>query len=98
MDVKIEEDRIKQTASVQSSKYLSKFLVSKLSTSSTFFKIELENGPTPSQLSGAYSNIAKANEAILEFLLTAKETQAAKNERLDKERKERNAVTNSKGS
>ena len=97
MDVSI--DTIKQIASVTSSKYLSKFLVSKASGGFIFFKVELDNGPTPKELSGSYSSIPKAIEGIEIFLRTAKETQAAKNERLDKDRKERkNAVSNSEGS
>lgn len=96
MDVK--EDTANQTASVKSDKYLQEFKISKASHSGIFFKIELEKGVTPSQLSGHYSSMRKAIEAIEVFLLTAKETQSAKNERLDKERKERHAVSNSKGS
>lgn len=96
MDVK--EDTVNQTASIKTSKYTSKFLISKMSKGSIFFKISLEVGETPAALSGSYSSIKKAIEAVSTFLLTAKETQAAKNERLDKERKERNAVGNSKSS
>lgn len=96
MDVK--EDTVNQTASIQTEKYTSKFLISKLSKGSAFFKINLEVGVTPSALSGSYTSIKKAIEAVSIFLLTAKETQATKNERLDKERKERNAVSNSEGS
>lgn len=97
MDVKVEENAANQTATVSSNKYLNKFFISKASTGSIFFKVELETGPTPSQLSGVYSSLKKAIEAVQTFLLTAKETQAAKNERLDKERKERHAVSNTKG-
>lgn len=96
MDVKI--DYTNQTAILESSKYVSKFLVSKAAGGFIFFKVELENGPTPKELSGSYSSIQKAIEGIEIFLRTAKETQAAKNERLDKDRKERkNAVSNTEG-
>lgn len=96
MDVSI--DTINQTASVVSSKYISKFLISKAAGGFIFFKVELENGPTPKELSGSYSSIPKALEGVEIFLRTAKETQAAKNERLDKDRKERkNAVSNTEG-
>ncbi len=93
----VEEDTANQTASVKSDKYLQEFKISKASIGSIFFKIELAKGVTPSQLSGHYSSMRKAIEAIETFLLTAKETQATKNERLDKERKERHAVSNPKG-
>jgi hypothetical protein len=97
MDVEIKENAANQTAVISSSKYLSKFFISKASTGSIFFKVELETGPTPNQLSGVYSSMRKAIEAVSIFLRTAKETQGAKNERLDKERKERHAVSNAKG-
>lgn len=98
MDVEISIDRTNQLASLKSPKYLSKFFVSKAEGGYIFFKVDLENGPVPKELSGMYSSIDKAIDGIQTFLLTAKETQSAKNERLDKDRKERNAVTNSKSS
>lgn len=99
MDVEVIIDTENQTASIKSPKYLSEFKVSKAPGGFIFFKIEFVGGaPIPNDLSGVYSSVNKAVEAIKTFLLTAKETQSAKNERLDKERKERkNAVSISEG-
>lgn len=99
MDVEVSIDTVNQTASVKSSKYLSEFKVSKAPGGYIFFKIEFAGGaPIPKELSGVYSSVNKAVEAIQTFLLSAKETQSAKNERLDKERKERkNAISISEG-
>lgn len=99
MDVSIDE--VNQTATITSDKYINKFLIKKAPGGFIFFKVELESGTlVPKDISGLYSSIPKAIASVTQFLKTAKETQHAKNERLDKERKERKngAVSNSKGS
>jgi hypothetical protein len=57
-----------------------------------FFDIVPDQGPTPSELSGKYSSIPKAKEAVEFYLRNKKETIAARRENFAKEREERKAL------
>lgn len=68
-----------------------------------FFEIVTDKGPVPAELSGSYSSIPKAKEAVEHYLRNKKETIGARRENFAKEREERKALkdaakSNSKGS
>lgn len=57
-----------------------------------FFEIVPDQGPTPAELSGKFSSIPKAKEAVEFYLRNKKETVAARRENFAKEREERKAL------
>lgn len=57
-----------------------------------FFEVVLEQGPTPAELSGKYSSIPKAKQAVEHYLRNKKESIAARRENFAKEREERKAL------
>lgn len=57
-----------------------------------FFEIVAEKGPTPAELSGSYSSIPRAKEAVEHYLRNKKETIGARRENFAKEREERKAL------
>lgn len=57
-----------------------------------FFEIVTEKGPTPAELSGSYSSIPKAKEAVEHYIRNMKETIGARRENFAKEREERKAL------
>jgi len=64
-----------------------------------FFKIKTNKHKPPASLEGHWNGIQKAIDAIVKHLTDTGETQTMKNERMDRERKERNAAKlESKGS
>jgi|TARA_R110002049_G_scaffold175902_1_gene343158 hypothetical protein len=58
-----------------------------------FFEITLEKGVTPQELSGKYSSIRKAQEALELHLRNKKITRATRTEYFNKQREERKKVT-----
>ncbi len=93
-------DHDKQYARLTSTKHLLTFDVYKPRYNYNFFRVKVNKGSLPQALSGDYSSLTKAINAVTHYLNTTPETQGAKNERLHKERQERNAAradsTNSK--
>lgn len=67
-----------------------------------FFEIHVEKGVVPKELSGKYTSILRAKDAIQRYFNTLSPTKAVKREAFGKdfeERKKRNATeSNSKGS
>jgi hypothetical protein len=57
-----------------------------------FFEIVTDKGPVPAELSGSYSSIPKAKEAVQQYLRNKKETIGARRENFAKEREERKAL------
>lgn len=57
-----------------------------------FFEIVAEKGSTPTELSGSYSSIPKAKEAVQHYIRNKKETIGARRENFAKEREERKAL------
>ena len=78
-----------------SEKRKSKYVIYKAPNGFSFFQVKLDKaGITPEELSGNYTTVAKAKEAILAYDNGIKETQAAKNEYFQEQRELRkNAKT-----
>lgn len=90
-EITMDVDHGNQVASLSHPNYQSKFYVYKPRDQTPFFKINLDKGVTPSELSGHYSTLQRGIDAVKVFLHNSKETFAVKSDRLDKERKERHA-------
>ena len=73
---------------------MSEIYIKKSVGGNIFFEITLEKGTTPKELSGKYSSIRKAQEAIEFYLKNKKETKATRTEYFNKQREERKKVTN----
>lgn len=84
----VERDLEKQYAKIESSKHKTDFVIGKL-RSQMFFSVRTTKGSTPKELSGKYSSLEKAIEAVEHYVRTAKETFAVKSDRLHEERQQR---------
>lgn len=85
-------DRENQKAILSHPNYKSKFLVWKPRLKYHFFNVALEGqGVTPKELSGNYSTLENGIKAVTKYLDNSKETFSVKSDRLEKERKARNA-------
>ncbi len=85
-------DHESQTATLASPKFKTKFIVYKPRLKYQFFSVRTTQGPLPEALSGQYSSLEAAIKLVSHYLDNAKETFAAKSDRLDQERKERHAT------
>ena len=91
-------DLEKQYARVESAKHKTDFIVTKL-RSQAFFSIKVSKGLVPSDLSGKYSSLEKALDAVRNYVRTAKETFAVRSDKLHEERQQRkHAESNSTNS
>lgn len=91
-----ELDLEKQYARIESVKHKADFIIGKL-RSQLFFSIKTTKGAIPKELSGKYTNLEKAIEAVEQFVRNSKETFAVRSERLHEERQQRkHAEPNSK--
>jgi len=75
-------------------KMVTALTIRKDSSGFIFFEIVPDIGPTPAELSGKYSSIPKAKEAVEFYLRNKKETEAARRENFAREREERKALKN----
>ena len=91
LEISMVVDHTNQVASLSHPNYESKFYVYKPRDQTPFFKINLDKGATPKELSGHFSTLQRGIDAATTFLKTSKETFAIRSDRLDKERKERHA-------
>jgi len=87
------EDTVNQTCVCKSDKYVSEIYIKKSVGGNIFFEITLEKGVTPQELSGKYSSIRKAQEALELHLRNKKITRATRTEYFNKQREERKKVT-----
>jgi hypothetical protein len=85
----IEEFPDKQLCHITSEKMSAKITIKKASDGFIFFDVKFDRGAVPNELSGKYSSMAKAKEAVLSFLNNRKETESARRENFAKEREER---------
>lgn len=88
------EDTVNQTCICKSSKLVTDILIKKSDDGFSFFDIKVTKGSVPKELSGKYSSINKAKEAVTVYLNRKNDTVAAKNVYFAKsleERKELNA-------
>jgi hypothetical protein len=72
--------------------YKSKFRIYRPKGRYHFFKVELDQGATPNELSGSYSSLEIAIKATINYLNNSKETFSVRSDRLAEERKARNAA------
>ena len=103
VDVEFEIDRDKQTLIARCpEKLVSPIHVKKSAGGFCFFEVHLENGKVPAVLSGKYSSLSKAQEAVHKYLNTIKPSRTVRrdeNTRVREERKKQNATEpNSKSS
>lgn len=94
MAVEFIENTVNQTCVVKSDKMVSDIHIQKDRSGYIFFEILMEKGQTPEALSGKYSSMAKAKEAVALYLNNKEETKAARRENFAKEREERKARQN----
>jgi len=89
------EDTANQRCICKSDKLVSDIIIQKELGGYIFFEIKMEQGPTPNELSGKYSSLRKAKEAVAKHLLTKKDTVAARRKKFgddfEKRKRERNA-------
>lgn len=87
-----------QTAEIRSTKFNNFWTVYKPRDQTAFFRIKVHTGALHSNLDGHWNGLQKAIDAVVKHCIDQPESQTAKNIRLDKDRKERNAAkTNPKG-
>ena len=96
------DNKAEQSVVCKSDKMLTDIYINKSQDGYIFFEIKLERGPTPSELSGKYTNIPSAKKAVAKYLSNKKETNAARREYFNKAREERKkqngSETRTKGS
>lgn len=86
-----------QKAEVSSTATTITFEVYKPFDQTPFFKIRTSKAKPAACLEGHWNGIQKAIEAIVKYLTDTGETQTMKNNRLDRDRKERNAKADTEG-
>lgn len=92
------DNKAEQSCVCKSDKMVTDILINKSQDGYIFFEIKLEKGPTPSELSGKYTNIPSAKKAVAKYLANKKETIAARRENFNKAREERKKENGSKNS
>lgn len=88
------EDTVNQTCACRSDKLVTDILIEKANDGFVFFEFKVTKGSVPKELSGKYSSINKAKEAVTAYLNQKSESVAAKRAYFAKsleERKELNA-------
>jgi hypothetical protein len=89
VDVEIIHDE--QKAILKTDKTTVTYTLEKDITGFRFFEFRLSKGYIPKDLEGKYTSLEKGIEAFKKYEKTLKQSQASKNEELDKARKARNA-------
>jgi hypothetical protein len=96
------EDTSKQRCVIKTEKMKTDIVVYKEIGGYHFFKIKMETGKTPDELSGKYSSLRKGMLAVENYLKNKKETKTVRRDNFSKAREERKkqdgAKTKSKGS
>jgi len=88
------EDTVNQTCACRSDKLVTDILIEKANDGFVFFEFRVTKGSVPKELSGKYSSINKAKEAVTVYLNQKSESVAVKRAYFSKsleERKELNA-------
>ena len=94
MAVEFIEDTVNQKCVVKSDKLVSDIYIRKDRSGFIFFEVVMEKGNTPEVLSGKFTSMAKAKEAVAHYLNNKEESKAARRENFAKEREERKARQN----
>lgn len=89
--VEFEEYPEKKYCICRSDKMKAALIIKKDSSGFIFYEISAEQGRIPEELSGKYSSMEKAKEAVTLFLNNRKETHAARSDFLAQEREKRKA-------
>jgi len=84
----VDVDLEKQFARVESAKHKTDYIIGK-TRSAMFFSVRTTKGLTPQELSGKYTTLEKAIEAVEHFVKNAKETFSVRSDRLHEERQKR---------
>lgn len=84
----VDVDLEKQFARIESTKHKTDFVIGK-TRSAIFFSVKATKGTTPAELSGKYTTLEKAVEAVEQFVRNAKETFSVRSDRLHEERQQR---------
>lgn len=93
--VEFEENPMEQTCVCRCpSKMLSPLTIRKDRSGYIFFEVVVEKGSVPRELSGKYSSMLKAKEAVSHYFRNMDETAAVRRENFAKEREERKASQN----
>ena len=88
------EDTVNQTCICKSDKLVTDILIEKSNDGFVFFEFRVTKGSVPKELSGKYSSMSRAKEAVTSYLNRKSESVAAKNAYFAKsleKRKELNA-------
>lgn len=88
------EDTVNQTCTCKSDKLVTDILIEKSNDGFVFFEFKVTKGSVPKELSGKYSSMSRAKEAVTAYLNRKSESEAAKRAYFAKsleERKELNA-------
>lgn len=94
----VDVDLEKQFAKIESTKHKAEFVIGK-GRSQIFFSVRITKGATPLELSGKYTSLERAIEAVEQYIRNSKETFSIKSERLHEERQQRkHAESNAKNS
>lgn len=93
MKIEFEEDTVNQICICRCpSKMVGAYTIRKDNSGYIFYEVVTDQGQAPAALSGKYSSIAKAKQAVVAHLKQKKETVAARRENFAKEREERKAL------
>jgi hypothetical protein len=84
----VELDLEKQYAKIESAKHKTDYVVGK-TRSQSFFSVRTTRGSAPFELSGKYTSLEKAIEAVEAYIRNSKESFAVKSDRLHEERQQR---------
>ena len=83
------EDTAKQRCVCKTSKLNTDIIIQKSNDGFIFFEIKFTKGSPPAELSGHYSSILKAKEAVEHYLNNRKETPTVRRDNFSKARQER---------
>ena len=90
------EDTVNQTCICRSDKLVTDILIEKSNDGFVFFKFRVTKGSVPQELSGKYTSINRAKEAVTAYLNRKSDSVAAKNAYFAKRSEERKKVNASK--
>lgn len=84
----VDVDLERQYAKIESSKHKVDFVVGK-TRATQFFSVRVTKGTLPQELSGKYTTLENAVNAVEQYIKNSKETFAVKSDRLHEDRQKR---------
>ncbi len=94
--VEFVEDTVNQTCICKSDKLVTDILIEKSNDGFVFFEFRVTKGSVPKELSGKYSSMSRAKEAVTAYLNRKSDSVAAKNAYFAKRSEERKELNASK--